>query len=164
MVYAAHPHTLQRAPGNRDNAQMVHRSVFESLSTSDADGCFYLRPDRIVGAFLVDPSRPFHDITEMKGLIADEEKHDAAAREELLEFEQSIVLSVGVDVGSNKGASNLAQRLSHFKGGIRGRNIDPSTSNVKPRLSSFENTEDSSESESGPLRMTENPIRSSSLV
>jgi hypothetical protein len=58
LVYAAHRWALQPVPGGRRHAAMVAKADFADLSLPHNNGTYFLRPDRIVGAFLVDPQRP----------------------------------------------------------------------------------------------------------
>jgi hypothetical protein len=57
LVYGAHPSILQQAPGGRENAKMVGKQFFETFSLPQSDGNYFLRPDRILGAFLLDPAQ-----------------------------------------------------------------------------------------------------------
>jgi len=57
VVYGIDPSMMQ-APGGSDNAKMVSRQSFEDFSLPHADGNYFLRPDRILAAFLLDPARP----------------------------------------------------------------------------------------------------------
>ena len=56
FVYGAKPSVLQQVPKN--NANMVSKRTFEALSLSNSDGCYYLRPDRILCCFLPDRAKP----------------------------------------------------------------------------------------------------------
>jgi len=58
IVYAAEPGSLTQAPGGRDNARVVSKATFAALSLADEAGNYFLRPDRIMGMFIVDPSHP----------------------------------------------------------------------------------------------------------
>jgi hypothetical protein len=58
FVYGADPAVLSPAPGGRDNAVVVSKATFNSLSLPQADGNYFLRPDRILAAFLFDPLVP----------------------------------------------------------------------------------------------------------
>ena len=57
-MYGAEPGSLAQAPGGRDNARVVSRATFAALSLPDADGNYFLRPDRILGMFVLNPSNP----------------------------------------------------------------------------------------------------------
>jgi hypothetical protein len=48
----------QQAPGGRSNAKMISKSTFKEFSLAHPDGNYFLRPDRILGAFHVDSSAP----------------------------------------------------------------------------------------------------------
>ena len=58
FVYGADPSVLTIAPGGRDNARMVSKATFMALALPDADGNYFLRPDRIMGMFLLDKVPP----------------------------------------------------------------------------------------------------------
>ena len=58
IVYGGTISTLTLAPGGRDNAVMVSKASFEALSLQRSDGNYFLRPDFILGAFLLDASDP----------------------------------------------------------------------------------------------------------
>jgi hypothetical protein len=58
IVYAADPRALSPAPGGRENAMVVSKGTFTDLSLPHGDGSFFLRPDRIMRAFLIDPWDP----------------------------------------------------------------------------------------------------------
>eukprot|EP00615_Pteridomonas_danica_P010327 CAMPEP_0114337352 /NCGR_PEP_ID=MMETSP0101-20121206/6308_1 /TAXON_ID=38822 ORGANISM="Pteridomonas danica, Strain PT" /NCGR_SAMPLE_ID=MMETSP0101 /ASSEMBLY_ACC=CAM_ASM_000211 /LENGTH=623 /DNA_ID=CAMNT_0001469563 /DNA_START=199 /DNA_END=2070 /DNA_ORIENTATION=+ len=51
IVYGTDPELLRPAPGGRDNAVMVSKADFETLSYPHNDGNYFLRPDRILGMF-----------------------------------------------------------------------------------------------------------------
>lgn len=56
FVYGASKEALTQAPGGRDNAFMASKALFEKFSLPAPDGSFLLRPDRIVGIFVLNPS------------------------------------------------------------------------------------------------------------
>mmetsp|Transcript_49770 Transcript_49770/g.63767 ORF Transcript_49770/g.63767 Transcript_49770/m.63767 type:complete len:403 (-) Transcript_49770:181-1389(-) len=58
VVAGCHPSVLQGAPGGRDRAKIVSKSDFLAFSLPHLDGNFFLRPDRILGVFLIDPQNP----------------------------------------------------------------------------------------------------------
>ena len=58
LVYGTEPRILQQAPGGRENAKMVGKQIFGNFSLPQSDGNYFLRPDRILGAFLLDPANP----------------------------------------------------------------------------------------------------------
>jgi hypothetical protein len=51
IVYGCEPDALTQAPGGRDNAKMVSKSTFKEFSLEHNNGNYFLRPDRIMGAF-----------------------------------------------------------------------------------------------------------------
>jgi hypothetical protein len=56
FVYGADPSIIEQAPGGRDNAVVIPKIYFEDLSLPHIDGNYFLRPDRILGSFLFDPT------------------------------------------------------------------------------------------------------------
>jgi hypothetical protein len=55
FVYGVESKALRQAPGGRDNAFMVSKATFEALAIPrKEDGNYFLRPDRILGAFYLD--------------------------------------------------------------------------------------------------------------
>ena len=58
IIYGTEPWALSPAPGGRDNARMMSKATFDSLSLPTPDGNFFLRPDRILAMILLDPASP----------------------------------------------------------------------------------------------------------
>jgi len=58
FVYGIEPDVLTQAPGGRDNAKMISKASIECFSLPHPDGNYFLRPDRIMAAFLIDPLNP----------------------------------------------------------------------------------------------------------
>jgi len=81
FVYGAEPSVLQQAPGGRDNAKMVSKRTFEDLSLPSSDGCYYLRPDRILCCFLLDPAKPPLGYAEVQTEMGAEVERDLQAKE-----------------------------------------------------------------------------------
>jgi hypothetical protein len=81
LVYGADPTMLSPAPGGRDNAVMVTKTTFQSLSLPHADGNYFLRPDRILGTFLFQASSPPIGYTEAESAIQNEVDQDAATKQ-----------------------------------------------------------------------------------
>jgi hypothetical protein len=69
--------------GGRDNAKMIKKSLFQMLSTPAKDGNFFLRPDRIIGAFFLPASRPPVGLIEAKAALASEREKDVATKERI---------------------------------------------------------------------------------
>jgi hypothetical protein len=83
FVYGVEPDILSQAPGGRTNAKMVSKAVFEALTLAHADGNYFLRPDRIMGAFLIDPSDPPAFTTDAMEPLVVERNLDSQSRDEL---------------------------------------------------------------------------------
>ena len=92
IVYGADTSVLTLAPGGRDNARMVSKGTFEALTLPNVDGNYFLRPDRIMGMFLLDKVPPGLAAAELKlegerrndkgtKAMLEREKHDAELRE-----------------------------------------------------------------------------------
>eukprot|EP00615_Pteridomonas_danica_P006215 CAMPEP_0114345144 /NCGR_PEP_ID=MMETSP0101-20121206/11986_1 /TAXON_ID=38822 ORGANISM="Pteridomonas danica, Strain PT" /NCGR_SAMPLE_ID=MMETSP0101 /ASSEMBLY_ACC=CAM_ASM_000211 /LENGTH=724 /DNA_ID=CAMNT_0001480919 /DNA_START=816 /DNA_END=2990 /DNA_ORIENTATION=- len=79
IVSACHPATLQPAPGGRDRAKVVSKSDFSAFSLPHVDGNYFLRPDRILGVFYIDPNnQPRSGASNVRNpLICREKEHDA---------------------------------------------------------------------------------------
>jgi len=88
LVYGVEPLIIDQAPGGRDNAKVVSKPTFESYCLSEADGSFFLRPDRIMGAFLLDPSREISGYDDAKSLLLNEKRNDSLVKQKLSDFEK----------------------------------------------------------------------------
>eukprot|EP00615_Pteridomonas_danica_P010366 CAMPEP_0114339354 /NCGR_PEP_ID=MMETSP0101-20121206/7684_1 /TAXON_ID=38822 ORGANISM="Pteridomonas danica, Strain PT" /NCGR_SAMPLE_ID=MMETSP0101 /ASSEMBLY_ACC=CAM_ASM_000211 /LENGTH=636 /DNA_ID=CAMNT_0001472315 /DNA_START=238 /DNA_END=2148 /DNA_ORIENTATION=+ len=55
IVYGCEASILEQAPGGRENAKMISRSTFRDFSLEHKNGTYFLRQDRILGMFRVDP-------------------------------------------------------------------------------------------------------------
>jgi hypothetical protein len=83
LVYGADPRVLSQAPGGRDNAKMVTKNMLQTFSLPAADGNFFLRPDRLLGAFLLPASQQPIGYAEAKDALASELAADMATKERL---------------------------------------------------------------------------------
>eukprot|EP00615_Pteridomonas_danica_P015702 CAMPEP_0114385760 /NCGR_PEP_ID=MMETSP0102-20121206/6214_1 /TAXON_ID=38822 ORGANISM="Pteridomonas danica, Strain PT" /NCGR_SAMPLE_ID=MMETSP0102 /ASSEMBLY_ACC=CAM_ASM_000212 /LENGTH=805 /DNA_ID=CAMNT_0001542449 /DNA_START=666 /DNA_END=3083 /DNA_ORIENTATION=+ len=55
FIYGINPKIIEQAPGGRENAKMVTKSLFEVFGKTNLnDNCYYLRPDRIKACLLID--------------------------------------------------------------------------------------------------------------
>lgn len=90
VVYAAEPRVLTQAPGGRDNAKMVAKSSFQALALRSKDGNFFLRPDRIIGAFVLTASMPPLGYGEAKEALAAERAADEATKQRLGALEREM--------------------------------------------------------------------------
>ena len=91
-MYGAEPRILQQAPGGRENAKMVGKQIFENFSLPLDDGNYFLRPDRILGAFLLDPANPIvgsDDAMDQEALAAEKAK-DATVKEVLGQVQEKM--------------------------------------------------------------------------
>eukprot|EP00615_Pteridomonas_danica_P006247 CAMPEP_0114341470 /NCGR_PEP_ID=MMETSP0101-20121206/9069_1 /TAXON_ID=38822 ORGANISM="Pteridomonas danica, Strain PT" /NCGR_SAMPLE_ID=MMETSP0101 /ASSEMBLY_ACC=CAM_ASM_000211 /LENGTH=693 /DNA_ID=CAMNT_0001475085 /DNA_START=3333 /DNA_END=5414 /DNA_ORIENTATION=+ len=59
IVYGCEERILLQAPGGRDNAKMVPRSTFNDIMLPQFDGTYFMRPDRILGIFVMNNVRMF---------------------------------------------------------------------------------------------------------
>jgi hypothetical protein len=57
LVYGAEPGVLSQAPGGRDNAKMVTKAIFQTFALPAESGNYFLRPDRLLGAFFLPASQ-----------------------------------------------------------------------------------------------------------
>ena len=80
IVYGADPIMLSPTPGGRDDAAMVTKATFVSLSLPHEDGNFFLRPDRILGCFVFSAAQPPLGFLEAEQAIDGEVRLDAATK------------------------------------------------------------------------------------
>ena len=59
IIYGCEANVLHQAPGGRDNAKMIAKSTFREFSLEQKDGNYFLRADRILGAFVVNSKEKF---------------------------------------------------------------------------------------------------------
>ena len=121
LVYGIEPAVLQQAPGGRDNAKVVGKKMFESMSICHADGAYYLRPDNIFAAIVVDPSC-FQAVTQSKGVTIE------------------ALLKVKVDMQKERGRDvAVRERLeeAQVRSGVNDRSIAAATQHVAERSSPF---------------------------
>ena len=117
LVYAVDPLVVQQAPGGRANAKVVSKATFGDFSLPHADGSYYLRPDRIVGAFLLDPARPPLGHEEVRESLLEERTNDEEARGVLERVEKRLEannLQAESSLGDNKDTSLDEALLQHL--------------------------------------------------
>jgi hypothetical protein len=90
LVYGVEPSVLQQAPGGRDNAKMVSKAAFTDLALPHADGNYYLRPDRILAAFLLDPANPPVGVQAVADGLDTEKQHDELVKDVLAAAEKEL--------------------------------------------------------------------------
>jgi hypothetical protein len=111
IVYGISPWILEQAPGGRVNAKMVSRSHFASLSLPDMDGNFFLRPDRILGMFLIDSSS---SSTELRPPLAN--KDDANKADGEIEACRDVVKHLAaIDTHKLENSDRVASLLDTVK-------------------------------------------------
>lgn len=66
---------------------MVSKALFQSMSLPASDGNYFLRRDRILGAFALDPNSPLGGYEEAEAALAKERAEDAATKERLRVFQ-----------------------------------------------------------------------------
>jgi hypothetical protein len=81
FVYGADPSMLSPAPGGRDNAKVASKATFHAISLPTLDGNYFLRPDRILGAFIM--SVQPRDFDEGSSALAAERAADAITKDHL---------------------------------------------------------------------------------
>lgn len=84
FVYGVEATTLTQAPGGRDNAFMVSKATFELLAQPEESGNFFLRPDRILGIFLLDPLSPPSQFQEAQHALESEQAQDQETKDVIL--------------------------------------------------------------------------------
>jgi len=80
-------------PGGRDKAKMVTKALLHTLSLPAADGNYFLRPDRLLGAFVFSQQPVGHP--EAKSALADERAADMATKERLGAVQRTMDASGG---------------------------------------------------------------------
>lgn len=102
---------MAQAPGGRDNAFMVSKGLFEKASLPDKSGNFFLRPDRILGMFLLDPASPPADSESQVEALEREVDKDAATK--------AAVLAALAELESNdEGVRRIVARSSARKASV----------------------------------------------
>lgn len=89
FVYGIEVATLTQAPGGRDNAFMVSKATFELLSQPNESGNYFLRSDRILGIFSLDPANPLRERQEAYDALKTEQAEDKAIKEKILKSIQA---------------------------------------------------------------------------
>mmetsp|Transcript_33577 Transcript_33577/g.39454 ORF Transcript_33577/g.39454 Transcript_33577/m.39454 type:complete len:411 (+) Transcript_33577:2-1234(+) len=117
IVSACHPALLQPAPGGRDRAKVVSKSDFSAFSLPHLDGNYFLRPDRILGVFYIDPNeQPRSGASNVSNpLISREREYDAEGIDHInlsLEkqtsvYSQVMEISSYLLLGESEGSFNL---------------------------------------------------------
>ena len=112
FVYGVDPRCVEQAPGGRENAKMVSKGIFECFATPADDGNYFLRPDKIKAAFILDGTSglPSEREKAIRGLEA-ERVNDAHVQQLLKKVEESMM---------ENSRSTLAQRqrLAYFDKGL----------------------------------------------
>ena len=65
-----------QAPGGRDNARVVSKATFAAFSLPNEAGDFFLRPDRIMGMFLLNPGDPPEGYARCREKLLREQNRD----------------------------------------------------------------------------------------
>lgn len=81
FAYGMEVSALTQAPGGRDNAFMVSKTTFDHLALPDTNGDFFLRADRILGIFMVNPEQPPSGLNEAQGACESEQLNDQATKD-----------------------------------------------------------------------------------
>lgn len=83
LVYGAEPSILSLAPGGRMNAVVVSKPFFEAFSLPHADTNYFLRGDRILGAFILDASSPPLEFQDSVDVLRNERLYDSRTKERI---------------------------------------------------------------------------------
>jgi hypothetical protein len=94
LVYALEPSVVTPAPGGRDNAVMVSKATFHALALPrEEDGNYFLRSDRLIGAFLLrtpNPAFPLKGALEAASRLDEERLQDAATKGRLADRQRAM--------------------------------------------------------------------------
>jgi hypothetical protein len=88
LVYGVDPLIIEQAPGGRDNAKVVSKATFEIFGLPHADGSYFLRPDRLFGAFLLDPAKHINGYDDAKSMLLEEKRNDTDTKHLITDFEK----------------------------------------------------------------------------
>eukprot|EP00615_Pteridomonas_danica_P012831 CAMPEP_0114340744 /NCGR_PEP_ID=MMETSP0101-20121206/8577_1 /TAXON_ID=38822 ORGANISM="Pteridomonas danica, Strain PT" /NCGR_SAMPLE_ID=MMETSP0101 /ASSEMBLY_ACC=CAM_ASM_000211 /LENGTH=313 /DNA_ID=CAMNT_0001474101 /DNA_START=2348 /DNA_END=3289 /DNA_ORIENTATION=- len=66
IIYGCEPSLLIQAPGGRDNAKMIPKSTFMDLMLPRMEEGYFLRPDRILGIFIMEKNIRFKKFNSRK--------------------------------------------------------------------------------------------------
>ena len=81
FVYGAEPRCLKAVPGGSANAHMFARDLFESLGEPLQGGDeYFLRPDRIFAAFVLDPAKPPRGYEKVLSAMEEEARRDSESQ------------------------------------------------------------------------------------
>jgi len=122
LVYGVDPLILSDVPGGRDDAKMVKKVMFESFSLPTEDGNYFLRPDRILGMFLLDPGHVPGDYMEAQEMLNTEISKDQANKLLLNEItsarKDQVVLEISQKLDEMRELKHVAKRLSLPRHGV----------------------------------------------
>ena len=99
FVYAAEPRMLRRACEGRDTVKIIPHNFFETFAEQgpkSSKDSFWLRPDRIVASFKLDPTQPpKHYVLNIGGMQAEKEMdkilmRKLAAVDAVLQYNESV--------------------------------------------------------------------------
>jgi hypothetical protein len=96
---------------------MVAKTMFESFAAADREDNYFLRQDRILGAFLLDPDTPLSGVENCADEVAHERQNDKGTKEalqlsaQLKEIEAEIVLEV-ISSQNIKDESNFSESIN----------------------------------------------------
>eukprot|EP00615_Pteridomonas_danica_P000813 CAMPEP_0114340390 /NCGR_PEP_ID=MMETSP0101-20121206/8348_1 /TAXON_ID=38822 ORGANISM="Pteridomonas danica, Strain PT" /NCGR_SAMPLE_ID=MMETSP0101 /ASSEMBLY_ACC=CAM_ASM_000211 /LENGTH=520 /DNA_ID=CAMNT_0001473643 /DNA_START=2727 /DNA_END=4289 /DNA_ORIENTATION=- len=148
IVYGCEGTVLEQTPGGRINAKMFSKSLFEQFSLASSDGSYYLRPDRILGCFYVDPHNlPQITTTSMK-LLDNEMIHDRWSVEKIKDLN---LLRLKNSLRIDKALSKLSENTQLSPHSI------PAPSPSSPSPSSSSSSSSSSKTTTSPLFSSSSP-------
>jgi hypothetical protein len=79
--------------GGRDNAKMVTKALLQALSMPAKDGNYFLRPDRILAAFVLPANEPLRGYLEAKRALDSERHADEATKKRLGKVQEGMAAS-----------------------------------------------------------------------
>mmetsp|Transcript_73683 Transcript_73683/g.144092 ORF Transcript_73683/g.144092 Transcript_73683/m.144092 type:complete len:140 (+) Transcript_73683:2-421(+) len=89
LVYGADSEVLSRA--RSDHATMVTKTLFQDFALPDKDGNYFLRPDRILGAFIIPASQRLTRSAEAEFALAVERAADMASNQRVGDLRHKMV-------------------------------------------------------------------------
>jgi hypothetical protein len=144
FVYAMNPKIIEHTPGNiNDSSKMVSKSSFQTFATSHSGGQYYLRPDFIVGCFLID-TESYHikGYQEVRTKMDEEKENDLKAQDLLFSYEQDMIVQKSdlpqpmLQLVPSSSSKNIFHHLHHHHANTSASTTHGTTSPPPPPSSS----------------------------
>jgi len=110
IVYEINPKLIEPVPGGKRNSFMISKQLFHTFSKMTATGQYYLRPDFILGAFLLDKSfnqKSLSTLVEAKHALQEAKNRDSESR-----TKAEVLISGGTVVLPKKTFKSMVKKAS----------------------------------------------------